>query len=113
MTEQHTRDGLRVEVTDAREAGRFEARVDGALGAYAEYHRRGDHLVFTHTVTEPDWGGRGLASALAAGAMEQVRAAGERVVPRCPFIADWLHRHPEATDLVDEADRALIRPADR
>ncbi len=105
-----TRDGLAVTVVDVPEASRFEAQVDGAVAAYAEYTLDGDDVVFVHTLTEPDWGGRGIATVLAAGALELVRAAGRRVVPRCPFIADWIHRHPEAADLVDERHRRLIRP---
>jgi predicted GNAT family acetyltransferase len=108
--ERTTRDGLAVTVVDVPEASRFEARVDDTVAAYAEYTLDGDHVVFVHTLTEPDWGGRGIASVLAAGAIELVRAAGRRVVPRCPFIADWIHRHPEAADLVDHRHQRLIRP---
>jgi predicted GNAT family acetyltransferase len=108
--ERATRDGLEVTVIDVPDASRFEARVDETVAAYAQYTLDGDHVVFVHTVTEPDWGGRGIGSALASGALELVRTAGRRVVPRCPFIADWIHRHPDAADLVDHRHRRLIRP---
>ena len=109
-TTRSVRDDLAVVITDMPGASRFEASVDGVVAAYAEYTLDGRHVVFTHTLTEPDWGGRGVGSALASGALELVATAGRRVVPRCPFIADHLHRHPELAHLVDERHRRLIRP---
>lgn len=64
-------------------------------------------------MTEPGWEGRGSASALAQGALDLVRAGGRRVIPHCPFISAYLHRHSELADLVDAEHRSLIRPASR
>jgi uncharacterized protein len=44
--------------------------------------------------------GRGLASQLVAGALENVRARGLKVVPRCPFVRAYIARHPEYRDLL-------------
>ena len=35
------------------------------------------------------------------GAALHVRSRGERVVPSCPFIAQFIARHPEHADLVE------------
>ena len=89
------------EVTDNPDAGRFEIRVDGAAAGAAYYERRGDRLVFTHTEVDEKFEGRGVGSALAKGALDTVRARGERAVPLCPFIASYSGRHDHYSELVD------------
>ena len=77
---------------------RFEADTVAGLGV-AEYRRRGDTLVFTHTEVPSAVRGRGLGGRLARAGLEHARATNARVVPQCPFIAAWLARHPEFEDL--------------
>lgn len=97
---------LTVTVTDNPRASRYEARVDGEVAGFAAYRRSGsDVIVFTHTEVDPAFGGTGIGSALARGALDDVAARGERdVVPRCPFIASWIERHPDYAALVREGD---------
>ena len=83
-------------VTDHRDALRFEARVDGELAGFAEYQLTDQLIVFTHTEVLPAFEGRGIGSALAGFALEQVRREGDRkALPVCPFIKGWIQRHPE------------------
>ena len=44
--------------------------------------------------------GRGIASRLVQGALESARAAGLKVVPRCPFVSAYIAKHPEFGDLL-------------
>lgn len=90
-----------VEVTDVEASQRYEARLDGELAGFAEYRRRDGRTVFTHTEVDDRFEGRGVGSALAAGALDDVRARGERAVPICPFIASFIERHDDYADLVD------------
>ena len=90
-----------VEVTDNPAENRYEARIDGELAGFAEYHLTKSSIVFTHTETLPDFKGRGVASALAQYALDDVRAKGDReVVPVCPFIHGYIDDHPEYAGLV-------------
>src|SRR5438034_677117 len=106
MTDAST-DGRTIEVVDNPDRKRFEVRVDGALAGFADYlvhpgfGERPGKVVFTHTEVEPDHQGTGVAQALAAGALDQVRASGRRVQPLCPFIASYISKHPEYGDLVE------------
>lgn len=103
-----------VEVHDAQGAERYEARVDGVLAGFAEYRRRDGRTVFTHTEVDDAFEGRGVGGALARAALDDVRRRGERAVPVCPFIADWIERHPDYDDLVDhELYRKLLDRAAR
>jgi uncharacterized protein len=90
-----------VVVSDNPEKNQYEARVDGELAGYAEYHLTRSSIVFTHTEVDPAYKGQGVGSALARFALDDVRSKGERdVVPVCPFIHGWIDDHPEYADLV-------------
>ena len=91
-----------VDVRDVDDSERYEARVAGELAGIAEYRRRDGRTVFTHTEVADAFEGKGVGSALARGALDDVRARGERAVPVCPFIAEWIERHPDYQDLVDD-----------
>jgi uncharacterized protein len=93
---------MSVEVSDAPEAKRYEARVDGATGVagLAQYIRTDELIAFVHTEVEPEHEGRGVGSALARTALDEARAANLRVLATCPFFAGWMSRHPEYQDLL-------------
>ena len=94
---------MSTEVRNDPARSRYVVTVDGAEAGYAEYHRRGDVVVFTHTVIQPEFEGQGVGSTLARSALDDVRAQGGTVVPRCPFIHAYIERHPEYADLVAAA----------
>ncbi len=85
---------------DAPEADRYEIRDGDRLLGLAAYQRRGDELVFTHTEIDPEAEGSGLGGKLVRAALDDVRAKGGRVEPRCSFVRGWIERHPEYGDLV-------------
>jgi uncharacterized protein len=90
-----------IEVRDAPARQRYEALDDGTLAGFAAYRDHGDVRVFTHTEVFPAFEGRGVGSALAQGALEDVRASGRTLVPRCPFIRAYIERHPDYAALVN------------
>jgi predicted GNAT family acetyltransferase len=80
---------------------RYEAHLDGALAGFAAYELTDALVIFTHTEVDPEFEGKGVASALARFALDDVRAAGTRkVLPLCPFIKGWIGKHPDYADLV-------------
>ncbi len=81
------------------EAHRFVVALDGQR-ARLEYELAGDTLVITHTLVPEAIGGRGIAGALVEAALAHARAGGLKVVPRCPYAARYLSRHPEHADLL-------------
>jgi uncharacterized protein len=88
------------EITDNPDVGRYEIRLDGELAGFAEYRTDPGKIVFTHTEVEDAYEGRGVGSALARGALDDVRKRGLRAVPLCPFIEGWIDKHPDYADLV-------------
>jgi hypothetical protein len=57
-------------------------------------------VTFIHTKVPDSLAGKGVGSALAKGALDQVRAKGEKVIARCPFIAGYIAKHAEYQDLI-------------
>lgn len=89
-----------VSVTDVAERNRYEITVDGRLAGFGEY-RPGDGIVdLTHTEVFDEFSGRGIAGALVAAELDDARRQGLRVRPLCPYVAAYIKRHPEYTDLV-------------
>jgi predicted GNAT family acetyltransferase len=78
---------------------RFELEIDDDV-AKAWYRRQGNVVTFTHTDVPAALSGKGVGSRLAKGALDAVRAAGLKVVAKCPFIAAYLKKHPEYDDLL-------------
>ena len=90
-----------LEIANDEAARRWEARLDGELAGYAEYIPGRGRIVFTHTVVEPRFEGRGIGTGLARAALEAAVAGGLRIVPYCPFISAYLRRHHEYDESVD------------
>lgn len=92
---------MATEVLDVPARSRYEVTVDGELAGFSEYREVEGARVFTHTEVFDAFEGKGVGSALARGALDDVRASGRRLVALCPFVAAYLERHGEYADLVD------------
>ncbi|MCU1404836.1 MAG: N-acetyltransferase [Glaciihabitans sp.] len=91
---------MATEVVDSPETARFNLLVDYSIVGFAAYQRDADSITFTHTEVDPDQREQGLGGVLVKAALDAVRADTElRVVPQCPFVADWLQENPNYQDL--------------
>ena len=77
---------------------RYELDIDGAM-AFANYRLAPGKVIITHTETPHALRGRGIASKLVQGALEQIRDENLKVVAGCGFVVDYLNKHPEFADL--------------
>ncbi len=77
---------------------RYELDVNSAT-AFANYRLAPGKVIITHTETPPALRGRGIASRLVQGALEQIRANDLKVVAGCGFVVDYLQKHPEYADI--------------
>jgi uncharacterized protein len=73
---------------------------DGELIGLIDYRLTDSLIDLFHAETNPAHGGKGYGSMLAQGALDDIRARGLTVRPSCPFIADYLDKHPEYQDLL-------------
>ena len=86
-------------VRDNAAENRFELALDGAM-AFADYRRLPGRVVITHTETPRALRGRGIASQLVKGALDLIRADGDKVIAGCGFVADYLEQHQDYADLI-------------
>jgi predicted GNAT family acetyltransferase len=86
-------------VRDNKAQSRFELDVEGGP-AFAIYRATPSAVIITHTETPRALRGRGVASELVKGALELVRADGQKVIAGCGFVVDYLRKHPEYADMV-------------
>ena len=84
-------------VRDNKLQRRFELDVEGQL-AFANYRETPQAVIITHTETPRALRGRGIASELVKGALELIRADGQKVIAGCGFVVDYLDKHPEYRD---------------
>ncbi len=87
------------DVRDNKALGRYELPAGGKT-AVAYYHEQDDRLIFTHTEVPAELRGRGIASALVGGALDDARARNMRVVPACSFVKSFVDSHPKYLDLL-------------
>lgn len=87
------------EVKDNPAQSRFDlATPDGV--AYVVYKREGRRVVLIHTEVPEALSGQGIGSKLVRGTLDQLRADGDEIVPRCEFVAAYIARHPEYEDMI-------------
>lgn len=94
------------EIRDDPEAGRLEVYVEGRRAGYAAYRRDPGAISYTHTEIEPEFEGEGLGGILIREALSRARAEGIAVLPLCPFVREYIERHPDQLDLVPAERRA-------
>ena len=92
-----------LEVVHNVEARRFEIHYGDEMSRL-EYHLRGPSIVYTHTVVPIVLEGHGIAGRLAKEALDYARISGLSVVPLCPYVADYIEKHPDYGDLVAPRD---------
>jgi predicted GNAT family acetyltransferase len=87
------------DVRDNTQRHRFELDADGHV-AFSYYQRDGATLTVMHTEVPKELNGKGIGSRLVRGVLEIARAQALKVVPRCPFVAAYIDKHPEYADLL-------------
>lgn len=76
-------------VRNDTDKNRYELSVDGHLAATCD--RIADGVItFEHTEVPDALAGRGIGGKLVKGALDQVRTAGLKVAPQCPFVRAYI-----------------------
>jgi uncharacterized protein len=88
------------EIRDDPERERLEIYVGGRRAGYVAYSRGPGAIAYTHTEIEPEFEGKGIGGALIREALSRARAEGIAVLPHCPFVREYIERHPDQLDLV-------------
>ena len=80
-----------------------EKRYEFDLGddiAIIEYIKTQGFIILTHTEVPEKYEGQGIGAELVHDVLEDLRAKKLQMIPQCPFIAQYIRRHPEWVDVV-------------
>ncbi|MEU6563232.1 GNAT family N-acetyltransferase [Nocardia nova] len=85
-------------------ATRYEIYIDDTLAGYADYTETGQDgkqvRDLNHTLTFPEFRGRGVAAQVVEYALTDCRNSGFAVVPTCWYVEQYIGDHREYADLV-------------
>jgi predicted GNAT family acetyltransferase len=87
-------------IADVPDRSRYEATLEGEVVGVLQYQRKDGLISFDHAETAIPFRGRGIAGRIVETALIAARADGLKVVPRCPYVADWIAAHAEYQPLV-------------
>jgi predicted GNAT family acetyltransferase len=83
------------------DTGFYIATKDGRDIAHIRFEEVDGRVVLLATTVEPEFRGRGIATALIADALDDIRQRGKRVTVYCPVIAAFIAGNVQFSDLVD------------
>jgi uncharacterized protein len=89
-----------VKVQDNPDRRRFEILVDGEVAGFADYRERDGAVAVVHSQVDGAYRGQGLGGTLAKQTLDTLRERGVKVVPSCPFFAQYVADHPEYNDIL-------------
>lgn len=84
-----------VTVVQNADRRRFEALVEDRVAGFITYRSTEETVDLQHTVVKPEYEGQGVGSLLVRTTLEQIRDAGKKLIPTCPFVQAYLESHPE------------------
>jgi predicted GNAT family acetyltransferase len=90
-----------ITVRDNTESKVYDALIGDQVVGTIVYERSGQRLVFSHTIVEPEFRGRGIGTVLVTKALDDVRARGMTLTNYCGFVAAFIAAHPDYADLID------------
>ncbi len=90
-----------ITVRDNVESQCYDAMIGDQVVATIVYEHSGPRMVFRHTITEPEFRGRGIGTTLVTRALDDVRAKGMTLTNYCGFVAEFIEAHPDYADLID------------
>ena len=88
----------------------FELAVDGGT-ALVQYQLHHQYLSLIHTEVPTELQGQGVGSALVEKVLHQAAERHLIIIPLCPFVARYLHQHPDWYRLVAPGYRHGSAPA--
>ena len=96
-------------VHHAVESHRYEISVGGHRAGFAAYVDTNGQRIFYHTEVDHEFSGRGLGAVLVSAALTDTRSTGKRVVPVCPYVANYVKVDHDFDDILDPVTPAAMQ----
>ena len=91
-----------IELEDSGSKGRYFLRSPEGAVAEMTFSKVGDSMIIIDHTEVPDaFRGQGAGLRLVTRAVEDMRAAGKKIIPLCPFANAQFRRHPEWADVLE------------
>jgi predicted GNAT family acetyltransferase len=91
---------MRLHIVNNKLKHRFETEI-GPRTAFLNYILADKVITFTHTEVPSSLNGRGIGTALVKAGLDYATEQDLRVVPQCPFVADFISLHPQYQSIVN------------
>jgi uncharacterized protein len=88
-------------VRDNPESQTYDAMVGDEIAGTMLYEHEGPRLVLTHTAVQTRFQHQGIATALIAATLDDIRAKGQKITILCPLVNHFIDAHPQYADLID------------
>jgi predicted GNAT family acetyltransferase len=100
MTDNDNLGAEDIQVRHEASAQRFAARLGNKI-AYLSYEVPEDDTVnYAHVYVPPEHRNRGIAAKITRFALEHAREKRLAVIPGCPYVADYVRKHPHYDDIL-------------
>lgn len=83
------------ELIDNKERRQYEFHIEKYTPRIEYIKSSNGEIYLTHTEVPPALNGRGIGSLLVEKSLKNIEDQGLRLVPLCPFVAAYIHKHPE------------------
>ena len=90
----------KTEVRLNEELSQFEMDLDDGKAVIGFKKESDGTLNLVHTEVPPAYEGKGVGTRLVKQTLEQIKSTDKKIVASCPFVADFIERHPEYQSLV-------------
>jgi uncharacterized protein len=91
---------MKLHIVNNKLKHRFETEI-GPRTAFLNYILADKVITFTHTEVPSSLNGRGIGTALVKAGLDYAIEQSLRVVPQCPFVADFISAHPHYQSIVN------------
>ena len=90
-----------IKLEEGQSKGRYFLRSPQGAVAEMTFSKVGEHMIIIDHTEVPDaFRGQGVGLRLVARAVEDMRAAGKKIIPLCPFAKSVFEKTPEFQDVL-------------
>jgi predicted GNAT family acetyltransferase len=99
-----------IAVQNNAESASYEAILDGRVVGLIVYECRDSRMVFRHTIVDPGYRGRGIATELVRAALDDLISHGLTLTNYCGFIDSFIAANPGYAKVVDKHQPGHVAP---
>jgi hypothetical protein len=100
--------GAGITVRNDAGSGRYEAVLGGRVVGRVVYERRDGRVIIRHTIVDPAFQGRGVATDLVREVLDDLAANGWSLTNYCSFVTEFIAGNPGYARLIDARQPGVV-----